>query len=339
MKDAEVVTKEQLVTLLRQRLRSVGIPHSRVGLPRHIDFASQNGVLKAHVLNPVANMQANSVAFEGWIVALKAWLPTLSEKVEMGCTLPSHYSVGAMGSPDTCHLNRFLYRAANCMRLYPEWFSLDDSFRDRVEEFMDWLEAQRCYLNHPLRPRSSVPGAKRRERRIESWFTFEEGRKALSDRWGLDPEKMANQVPVGVFLETIKKETAIFTRGAAAIDLLGRSSDGKTLHIIELKSGKNVNIGVVSEILFYTFVIYDAFLARNKLFRLGTYVKSNKTQAMTGIQRQEPGFEHLHSHILAERVHPLFSSGVEELLKGSLSRIGIQFDITRYNYESKSLPA
>jgi hypothetical protein len=336
---AEPVTKKDIILSLKEQLRNQGIAHSHVGLPRDIDFSSCNGVLRARVSIPALNMQVNSVAFEGWIVALKTWLPDLTTKVELDFPFPTDYSVGVLGNSEACHFNRFLYRTANFLRLFPDWFSLDEGPREKVKEFGQWLKKGPCYLNQPLRERKSVPKTKNMERKIESWFTFEEGKELLCERWGLNGEKLFNQLPVGVFHNTIERRTAIFTRGAAAIDLGGISEDGKALHIIELKSGNNINMGVISEILFYTAVIYDTCIAADNLFEFGRYKNSPLTEDMIAIQNGSRNFEHLHSHILAERYHPLFSDSVVNLLAGGLSRLGVKFDRARYDYKSKRLPA
>ena len=340
MTDSKVVTKEELVTLLRQQLRSAGIPHSHVGLPRDIAFSSRDGVLKTRVLDPSGNMQSNSSAFEAWTTVLKAWLPHLAGKVELSCSLPLNYSVGSKGRSEACHVNRFLYRAGNFLRLYPEWFRLEERLQEKVNEFMLWLRQGPCYLNQPLGERKQSHDTEKRERRVEYWLRFgEDGRTLLSSHCSLDRDKIFNQLPVGVFRETIEQRTAIFTGSAAAIDLWGVGSDGKTLHIIELKSGKNVNVGVISEILFYTFVIYDTCVAKNTLFQFGRYRKSPETSDMTVIQNGGLGFEHLHSHVLGESFHPLFSDQVVTLLDAALSRLGIRFSRARYDYDRRILPA
>ncbi|HUW45859.1 MAG TPA: hypothetical protein VMW50_08690 [Dehalococcoidia bacterium] len=339
MINAEPVTKEEIILSLKEQLRNEGIAHSHVGLPKDIDFSSYNGVLRARVSIPALNMQVNSVAFEGWVVALKTWLPDLTTKVELDFPFPSDYSVGVLGNSKACHFNRFLYRTANFLRLFPDWFSLYEVLREKVEEFGQWLKKEPCYLNQPLRERKSVPKTKNIERKIESWFTFEEGKELLCECWGLNREKLFNQLPVGVFHKTIEKKTAIFTRGAAAIDLGGISEDGKTLHIIELKSGNNINMGVISETLFYTAVIHDTCIAMDNLFKFGRYKRSRQTEAMIIIQNGGRKFEHLHSHILAERYHPLFSHDVMNLLASGLSRLGIKFDRAKYDYKNRRLLA
>lgn len=339
MVDTEPITKEQLVNLLRDELRNNGVAHSHVGLPRDIDFSSRDGMLKTRVVNPSGNMQSNSSAFEAWITVLKAWLPHLAGQVELSCSLPTNYSVGLTGRSPACHVNRFLYRAGNFLRLYPEWFRLEERLQDRVAEFMLWLRQGSCYLNHPLREREPMCDTEKRERRAECWLRFkEDGRTLLSRHFSLDWDKVFNQLPVGVFRDTIEQSTAIFTRSAAAIDLWGVGTDGKKLHIIELKSGRNVNIGVISEILFYTFVIYDTCVAKERLFEFGRYRKSPETSDMTVIQNRGIGFDHLHSHVLGEGFHPLFSDQVVALVDAGLSRLGIRFSRARYDYDRRILP-
>ncbi|MFC1971042.1 hypothetical protein ACFLV0_03805 [Chloroflexota bacterium] len=339
MENSALVTKEELISLLKEQLRKDKITYSHIRLPRGIDFSSHNGILKTCVTNPVLNMQVNGAAFEGWIIAIKTWLPMLTKKVELNFSFPSNYSMEVSGNPEVCHFNRFLYRTVNFSRLYPEWFSLDERIGGKVKEFIRWLKQEPCYLNQPLRERKSVIETENMERKIESWLRFEDGKGPLCNLWGLNQEKLFNQLPVGVFHKTIEKKSAIFTRGAGAIDLGGVSKDGTTLHIIELKSGNNINMGVISEILFYTAVIYDTCIAEDNLFEFGRYKNSSQTEAMTAIQNGGYKFKYLHSHVLAERYHPLFSDNTVNLIADGLSRLGIKFDRAQYDYSNKRLPA
>ena len=216
---------------------------------------------------------------------------------------------------------------------------MDERVQGKVKEFMQWLKQEPCYLNQPLREREQVIETENMERKIESWFVFGKGKGPLCELWGLNQEKLFNQLPVGVFHKTIEKKSAIFTRGAGAIDLGGISKDGRTLHIIELKSGNNINMGVISEILFYTAVIYDTCIAKDNIFEFGRYQNSSLTKESIISQNGGQKFKYLHSHILAERYHPLFSENAVNLLADGLTRLGIKFDRARYDYNQKRLPA
>lgn len=332
--DSKLISKKEIEILLRHATECSGIR-----LPRDIEFFSQNGILNIYVCNPIQNMQTNGAAFEGWIVALKTWLPYIARRVELDFSLPADFEAKGFGNPETCHYNRFLYRLNNFLRLFPEWFSIGDGNVSKAEEFMRRLKQGPYLVNHSLRERKSVIETEKKERQIESWLTFEGGKEHLCKLWDLSHEKLFNQLPIGVFYKEIERKNAIFTRGAGAIDLWGIGRDGTTLHIIELKCGNNISMGVISETLFYTAVIYDTCVAQNNLFRFGKYKNSHETEDMMAIQNGGHKFKQLHSHVLAESYHPLFSDSVVNLLSEGLSRLDIKFDRAKYDYNNKKLPA
>lgn len=331
---SKLVTKKEIINLLKEQLSKENVESSHIGLPRDMDFSSQNGIMNVHLTNTVLNMQTNGAAFEGWIIALKTSLPYITRKVEF--EFPAALLTKRLGNPEACHYNRFLYRLANFERLFPDWFSLDTKSQGKVTEFQLWLKQEPCFLNHSLRERGPVFETENMERKIESWLVFsKEGSELLCECWGLDQTKLFNQLPVGVFHKKIERGNAIFTRGAGAIDLWGISKDRTTLHIIELKCGRNIKMGVISEMLFYTAVMYDTCIAEDNLFHFGKYGNSPPTRDTIAIQNGGQKFKQLHSHILAEHYHPLFSDGVVNLLKAGLSRLDIKFDRAQYDYTNK----
>lgn len=329
---SKIVEKRDIISLLKEQTKVSG-----VRLPRDINFTIKNRVLKVYVNIPTQNMQNDGAAFEGWILALMAWLPDKIKYVELDFAIPINLSADKYGNLQICHYNRFLYRINNFLRMYPEWFLLNKNKSEVVSEFMNWLKIESCLLNHSLHERESVILTKKMERQIESWFAFEDGKKILCNHWGIAQEKLFNQLPVGVFYKEINSKNAIFTRGAGAIDLWGISANGDTLHIIELKCGKNSGMGVISETLFYTSVLYDTCITDDNIFTFGRYKNSKDTKDMLAISNGEHKFKTLYSHILAEQYHPLFSDEVIKLIQEGLTNLGIEFDRATYNYAKKMI--
>lgn len=327
-----IFSKITILNFLKERTG-----YSRIGLPRDIDFSLQNCTLRVNILKPAQNMQTYGSAFEGWIMPLKAWLPDKITNVVLDYTSPPDLPTQRYGNSQICHYNRFLYRINNFLRLFPDWFSLCVSKTYEVSEFMHWLKQAPCYLNHSLHERVSVSETEKMERQIESWFTFGYGKKLICELWQIDKNSLFNQLPVGVFYKDILAKNAVFTRGAGAIDLWGKNKDGETLHIIELKCGDNINMGVISEVLFYTAVMYDTCVAKDTLFSFGRYKNSSQTEDMIAIQNDGKKYKQLHSHVLAERYHPLFSDKVMHLLTEGLSKLDIKLDRKTYDYEKKIL--
>lgn len=327
---SEIIGKDEIIKRLK---KASGI--SGASLPRDIDVSIKNGVLRFYVHNADQNMQVDSAAFEGWILILKTWLSAI-KYVELDFTVPE-MPVERYGNPQAGHYNRFLYRLNNMLRLFPDWFFVHESKQSVVREFVYWLESNTCLLNHSLQERKSVIETEKLERQIESWFTFEEGKNLLCNRWGIDGDRLFNQLPIGVFHEKIAAPNAIFTRGASAIDLWGVSQDGQDIHLIELKCGDNKGIGVISEVLFYIAVLYDTCISEKSLFSFGRYGKSEDTKDMLALQNGGHRFGRLIAHVLAEKFHPLFSSEVEASIAEGLSSLNIGFDRARYDYSKKVL--
>lgn len=323
------MTDHEVKKLLKEKATARGIR-----LPRDIDFSIENDVLKVFVNRPTQNMQTDGAAFEGWIIALKSWLPNQIRLVALDFLVPDDLS-GFYGNPRTGHYNRFLYRANNLTRLFPNWFSLNISRRPIVNDFMDWLEINTTLLNHSLKERKSVIQTNHMERQIESWFVFEEGKDILCGMWDIDNNKLFNQLPIGVFYEEIAAKNAVFTRGASAIDLWGIGKDSETLHLIELKCGNNKGMGVISETLFYTAIIYDACIRKDSIFQFGTYRDTAETSDKIAIWNNGEKFKNLFVHILSEKYHPLFDEKVVKLIQEGLSNLNISFDRATYDYEKK----
>jgi hypothetical protein len=323
------MTDPEIIRLLKENITARGIR-----LPRDIDFSIENDVLKVFINRPTQNMQTNGAAFEGWIIALKAWLSDKIKSVELDFSVPVNIT-GYYGASEVGHYNRFLYRVNNMLRLFPNWFTLSTSKRTIVNGFMDWLKTSTTLLNHSLKERESVIQTTHMERQIESWLVFEEGKDLICDLWDIDKNKLFNQLPIGVFYNEIAAKNAIFTRGTSAIDLWGIGTDAETLHLIELKCGENKGMGVISETLFYTAIIYDACIRKNSIFQFGTYRDTIETSDKTAILNNGNKFENLFVHILSEKYHPLFDERVVMLIKKGLSNLNASFDRTTYDYEKK----
>lgn len=326
-----VIDKNGIAKILKDRSGS-----ARVNLPRAINFSIKNGVLRVFVKNVTHNMQENSASFEGWILILKSWLSNEIKFVELDFLIPEGITTW-YGSPISGHYNKFLYRTYNFLRLYPQWFFLNSSKTSILSDFMQRLHLGKCLLNHSLREIESVIGTEKTERKIESWFVYEDGKKPLCELWDIDEHKLFNQLPIGVFNKIITTESAIFTRGASAIDIWGIGNDRQTLHLIELKCGTNKKIGVISEVLFYTAIIFDTCLSDKRLFAFGRYGNAQDTSDMIALKNGGIPFGRLSAHILAEQYHPLFDQKVVAAVQEGLSSLSIDFSRAAYDYSRKAL--
>src|SRR5689334_1258545 len=64
------------------------------------------------------------------------------------------------------------------------------------------------------------------------------------------------QLPVGLFDGTVTKGSAWTPGGKSQGDLWARSSDGKVLHVFELKAAKSIPLGIVPEALYYARILH-----------------------------------------------------------------------------------
>lgn len=299
-------------------------------LPNGMDFCLVNKTLYVNVKVPSLNMQEDGVAFESWILILKAWLGDLIEKVEL-----SFSQVVSLGDYSNFHFNRFLYRIYNMQRLYPEWFTIDQDKMKYVSGLMNYISNE-CCLNLPVADRKEIIVHNHRERIVESYFAFGQGRSTISKKWNIDYSLIFNQLPVGVFKDKVAVKNKIFPGGHSAIDIWGIGKDDESLHVIELKYGKNTSVGVISELLFYVSIMYDTFLASKKIFSYDTNNKNNKTYQMKAILEYKNSMKKIHAHLLTMHLHPLFSDKVVDLIQEGLNPLGISFDIERYNIDINS---
>lgn len=102
-----------------------------------------------------------------------------------------------------------------------------------------------------------------------------------------------------------------------------------------MRCGNNIKVGVISEILFYTAVMYDTCVCGDNLFEFGHYANTTFTSDAVAIQNGGVKFKKLCSHILSERYHPLLSNEVIELIQSGLSTLNIYFDKATYSYKKQ----
>ena len=68
-------------------------------------------------------------------------------------------------------------------------------------------------------------------------------------------ERLRRQLPVGLFEGSVAAKNAWLPRGSSQVDLWTTSTDGKTLHLFELKAARNVAVGIVPEALCYAWLL------------------------------------------------------------------------------------
>lgn len=251
-----------------------------------------------------ANMQDDDAAFEGWLLALRAWCNLT--RAELAWTPPT----------DTrdLHYQRFLYRVEHFRRLFGDWFAV--ATPDALEHSR--LHPEGDYrLNVAGRPSKAPP--QNEEARVERELAHGSRRSSMCARFRLDG--VERQFPVGLFDGEPREDGEIFTRGKSAIDLVGWRADEKTFCLFELKVGDNRPMGAVSELFLYAMMLLDVWRGR---FGFTRKKPGRGHEALPGFVRGAQRFE---ACLLAESFHPLLAQparqqAVLELLTNACGRAG-----------------
>ncbi|MDZ4069005.1 MAG: hypothetical protein U1E06_19555 [Tabrizicola sp.] len=199
-----------------------------------------------------ANMQTNAAAFEGWALALKRW----AGAKKVGLFWPEIESVEGKLPP---HYERFLYRARRFADLFPEWFWLDGDTKGSAALGSDGYRLLNVAGNRsePSDIPVCEPGGWTTEHQMECFLRQD---RHFAEHFGFrDGHRTDQQFPVGLFLTPLPTGNGrIFPGGKGAIDLV--CADGDRFWLFELKAGKNIPLGTISELIFYASVIRDAAL-------------------------------------------------------------------------------
>lgn len=199
------------------------------------------------------NMQGDAAAFESWCLALLCHCGVKRVAIRLG------------EEPDDrdglLHFERLLYRLARFAELFPDEISIDGSVATRSKIVSS---KGRLLLNVPGdRPASVESDLETRFEAIIANPTAHSERDlemaleiSPAFRAELGLERVMRQWPVGLFHESVSRDSRIFSGGKSAIDLMGIR--GRTLVLVELKKRGNDKVGALSELIFYSSVMRDA---------------------------------------------------------------------------------
>jgi hypothetical protein len=257
-----------------------------------------------------ANMQTNAAAFEAWSLILRVWCDAKSVALTWDRPEPP-YSDKQYYNP---HYERFLYRVAQFSTLFSDWFAYEDRAKDL--DLARSLNADNLTLNVAgTRPQTAVgceraDGVKiKAEAALELMLCFS---KEFAKFFGLDRSRVDRQLPVGLFEGAVAKSHRVFTGGKSAIDLVAMA--GSSLWLFELKAGKNISAGALSELLFYTSLIRDVREGHIDFENGG----ANTMRVSPSDIRSCSAIEAV---LLAEKIHPLVGhSKIVETLNNAADR-------------------
>jgi len=296
--------KKHLLELIKENSKI-----NSIRLPRFIDFNLNKGVLELKISsnNLLKNMQEDGSTFEGWSLVLKRWIHEI-DKINLKW---DKLDVSVLKGAKEQHYQRFLYRVSKFSQNY-NWFSIDNDNKSCLGE-LKIIAGKKLILNSPSEERNRQTTGKKAlnefsEGELETFIVSD---KIVSNKFKsiFNLKILDNQLPVGVFENTISNNTKILTGGKSAIDIWGITNNNE-VSIFELKDFDNKKIGALSELFLYSNIIQDVvdgILKHTSFEHLGIEDIKNAKQ--------------VNCYLLAPNTHPLIDSGVFELLNSSISKI------------------
>lgn len=248
----------------------------------------------------VGNMQSNSSCFEGWSLVLKRWIPECT-----GVVL-QWKQAEPMTKNESGHYQRFLFRVIRFSESI-SWFRIDDSCKKLLRESV--LKGDdRLVLNQPgSRPELTEPTGtlyELSENQLEiKLVTNKEINGKLKNLSGAT--FLGNQLPVGLFRDSVKKKNLVFTGGKSAVDIWGMNKDKKVAKLFELKKAGSIPIGIITELLFYSFVV--------------NLVQSGRVEFPSSLGIQ--GTQKVDSFLIGPELHPLIDTESLSILNKELRNI------------------
>jgi len=282
-----------ILETIKTAYEKTGHSSRAIKLPRSIDFVIKDDTsvkMKLPSSCISANMQSNESAFEGWALVLKRWGKFDKIIVDWEENKNSKFEG---------HYQRFLFRIEEFKNLFPDWFEIDDA----CAHLLDALKTKihKCLLLNQAGERKALDYEKLKgEVKLEYEFVCGGRRRYLM---GLCKAKsLDRQFPVGVFHDDVGEGYEIFTTRKSAIDIWGISEDGDLL-IFELKTAKNISVGIITELLFYCNVMQNLKDCRFHYKdpadpTIGTIRKTSKIKA----------------YFLVPRLHPLVDETLVQML-------------------------
>jgi hypothetical protein len=286
-----------------------------VRLPLSIDFSLEMKCLSVKLSDATGNMQENKSAFEGWIICLRSWLPGEIDKVVLEWA-PS------MDKKKIEHYNRFLFRVLQFQVMF-SWFSVSKKNIVEVLSFSHIIQRSDLVMNYPDSFKQNSISENKIEDKIESLFVTDP-QKLLKTRFNL--ETLNQQLPAGVFIEKKSAGTRLFTGQKSAIDLWGVCCD--ELLIFELKY-KNIRVGIISELLFYLYLMNSAFITEE--IHYPEKLKNANVRDFEKLYCKK--FKTLEGYFLIDNLHPFIGDNAIKLINSGLKNLGnISVQELYYNY-------
>jgi hypothetical protein len=305
-----IIYRNNIIELLEAKIKYKGLK-----LPSYVDFQIDNKLLfialgshnskNGEVFSCAVNLQTDEAAFEGWSICLKHHLRHYIDRVVLSWIKPDQ-----MTGRQLLHYNRFAYRVVRFKQMF-DWFAIADINEQELSEFEN--ELSKLVINTPLNEASMTSDESSKEKQIE----YEQRNlEYLKRKFQL--QNINHQLPVGVK----KNNISFFTGGPSAIDIWGIDNQGN-LNIFELKF-KNKKVGIISELLFYSEVMYDLFVTK-KIRPPAKASKIRNAELLYG--SASTSIKAIKSHFLFDELHPM-AIGTNALI--NTNNFGIKFFNSQY---------
>ena len=259
------------------------------------------------------NMQQDSSAFEGWIFCIYAPMQDKIKQVELSWLIPDE-------KDQNTHYNRFLYRVIK-MQQHFNWFSVASDNHQELAAFRNRYKDVKLVLNQPRVAGKQTDLKEKTEAFFERAFMDEK-----QFYKGIQFDSFNHQLPVGLFMDSISQNSSIFPGNKGAIDLWGIRKD--EFWIFELKFN-NSKVGILSEILFYLWIMEDLFFTR----RIG-YEPSGKTNPFRDLNQvydlAQKGISKLYGVLLVDQFHPCLNDNVIDFINRENQEPRIKLKIQLY---------
>ncbi len=282
-------------------------------LPTGISFSKEGRtlVLTLNKKSLVSNMQSDLSAFEGWSLCVFANNPGIFNRIRIDWKpIDGYQDKKVLTSAERGHFYRFLYRAYKFSENFPSLVEIHPA----VESVFDIAELKHWVLNYP---KGETKDSEKENKDAEAHLE----RELLSIMTG-HFDYCDHQLPVGLFLNEVKRDNARCSGGLSQIDLW--SVKVHTLNIYELKNDVNEAVGIISELMFYTNVMdyfrrhifnYPAEFAKKRVFfrhskELYNDITNNQITGVNG-------------YLLANNLHPRITDEVINLMNSNTA--GIQY--------------
>lgn len=243
-----------------------------------------------------ANMQDNESAFESWALVLKFYLKDIIKTVTID------WEESSINIEGNLHFNRFVYRLTRFIQSYDWAYSMKP-----IPQIPSILVCN-C-------PNGGAAKAEDHKEGSEGWIECKYVEKHRAEY-----DIMDHQLPVGIFHDKVSKTTHYTTGQKSAIDIWAIKTG--ELNIFELKKPKNIVLGIISELMFYTNIIHD-IMSHRILFQKDAKMQKAISENYRGFgdfynAYQSGCIQKINAILLAESFHPLIKPELLDFINDSV---------------------